>query len=65
MKKTGLEIIESLKALLFSETLKTRCRKKEKFFTRKRLLTFPMMIGVLLNMLTRTLQLKPGKGIGY
>ncbi len=47
-----------MKALLFSDAFKTRCRKKEKFFTRKRILTFPVMVGCLLNMLTKTLQVE-------
>lgn len=57
-KKTGLEIIESLKTLLFSEQFKEECRKHPKYFTRKRVLTFPVLIGFLLNMLTKTLQIE-------
>ena len=57
-KKTGLTIIESVKAVLFSEQLKDACRTKPTDFTRKRLLVFPVMVGLLLNMLTKSLQLE-------
>jgi hypothetical protein len=57
-KKTGLAIIESVKTVLFSEQLKQDCRTKSTYFTRKRLLTFPVLIGFLLNMLTKSLQLE-------
>jgi len=56
MKKTGLAIIESVKTLLFSEQLKEDCRTKPTYFTRKRVLVFPVMVGFLLNMLTKSLQ---------
>ncbi len=55
-KKTGLEIIEVMKAVLFSEHLKETCRTKAKYFTRKRVLTFPVVVVFLLNMLTKSLQ---------
>lgn len=57
-KKTGLAIIESVKTVLFSEHLKEGCRTKPTYFTRKRLLVFPVMVGFLLNMLTKSLQLE-------
>ncbi|MCP4404610.1 MAG: hypothetical protein GY801_45820 [bacterium] len=57
-KKTGLAIIESVKSLLFSEQFKEDCRTKPTYFTRKRLLGFPVMIGLLLNMLTKSLQIE-------
>jgi len=57
-KKTGLEIIEAVKGLLFSDQLKETCRTKTKFFTRQRMLTFPVVVGFLLNMLTKSLQIE-------
>jgi predicted permease len=44
--------------LLFSEQFKEECRKKSKYFTRKRILTFPVLIGFLLNLLTKSLQIE-------
>jgi len=58
MKKTGLAIIESLKNLLHSQQFKEHCRKKKKYFTRKRILTFPVLAAFLMNMLTKTLQVE-------
>lgn len=57
-KKTGFAIIESVKTVLFSDQLKDECRTKSTYFTRKRILVFPVMVGLLLNMLTKSLQLE-------
>ncbi len=57
-KKTGLEIIETVKRLMFSEQFKEECRTAPQYFTRKRLLMFPVVIGFLLNMLTKSLQIE-------
>jgi hypothetical protein len=43
---------------LSCEQFKDDCRKDSKYFTRKRILTFPVLIGFLLNMLTKSLQLE-------
>jgi len=43
---------------LFSETFKEESRNTPKDFIRKRILTFPVVIGVLLNMLTKSLQIE-------
>ncbi len=58
MKKQGLTIIDSVKELLFSEQLKDTCRTKSTDFTRRRILTFPVVVGFLLNMLTKSLQIE-------
>ncbi len=57
-KKTGLAVIESLKALLISEDFKNRHRFKKKYFTRRRKLPLPVLVSFLLNMLTKTLQIE-------
>ncbi len=57
-KKPGLAIIEALKTLLNSEDFKNQHRLKKKDFTRRRKLPFPVLIGFLLNMLTKTLQIE-------
>jgi hypothetical protein len=44
--------------VLFSEKFKNDCRTKPTYFTRKRLLVFPVMVGFLLNMLTKSVQLE-------
>jgi hypothetical protein len=43
---------------LYSQDFKEQCRTKEKYFTRKRILTFPVLVTFLLNMLTKTLQVE-------
>jgi hypothetical protein len=43
---------------LHSQSLKEQCRKKETSFTRKRILTFPVLVTFLMNMLTKTLQVE-------
>jgi hypothetical protein len=53
-----LDIIESLKGLLHSQQLKEQCRNNDKDFTRRRILTFPILVVVLMNMLTKTLQVE-------
>lgn len=49
-------LIERLKSLLFSDDFKDRHRLNEKDFTRKRCLTFGIVIIFLLNMIKRALQ---------
>ncbi len=51
-------MIESIKSLLFSKQFKEECRTKPTYFIRNRLLGFPVMIGLLLNMLTKSLQIE-------
>jgi hypothetical protein len=51
-------MIESLKHALHAQSFKEQCRKKKKYFTRKRTLTFPVLVVFLLNMLTKTLQVE-------
>lgn len=43
---------------MFSEQFKEDCRTQPKFFTRKRLLVFPVLVGFFLNMLTKSLQIE-------
>jgi hypothetical protein len=43
---------------LHAPSFKEQCRKKAKDFTRQRLLTFPVLVVFLLNMLTKTLQVE-------
>jgi hypothetical protein len=47
-----------VKALLFSEEFKDTCRTKSTDFTRRRILTFTVVVGFLLNMLTKSLQVE-------
>jgi len=51
-------MIESLKRVLHSHELKEECRQHSTDFTRKRVLTFPVLVTFLLNMLTKTLQVE-------
>jgi hypothetical protein len=51
-------MIESLKHVLHAQSFKEQCRNKQKDFTRKRTLTFPVLVVFLLNMLTKTLQVE-------
>lgn len=51
-------MIESLKRVLHSQELKEECRQHSTDFTRKRVLTFPVLVTFLLNMLTKTLQVE-------
>jgi PAS domain-containing protein len=53
-----LEIIESLKRVLHAQEFKEQCRKKRTDFTRKRVLTFPVLVVFLMNLLTKTLQVE-------
>ena len=43
-KKPGFEMIESLKRVLHAQDFKEQCRKKPTDFTRKRVLTFPVLV---------------------
>lgn len=43
---------------MHAQSFKEQCRKKEKDFTRQRLLTFPVLVVFLLNMVTKTLQVE-------
>ena len=47
-----------MKILLNSHEFKAACRFNEKQFTRQRILSFTVLIGFLLNMLTKTLQIE-------
>ena len=49
-------LLESLKALLLSPDFKSRHRRNEKDFTRKRCLTFVIVVIFLLNLIKRALQ---------
>jgi len=51
-------MIESMKTLLNSQEFKAACRFNTKQFTRHRILSFTVLIGFLLNMLTKTLQIE-------
>ncbi len=47
-----------MKTLLHSQELKEACRFNKKQFIRQRLLHFPVLIGFLLTMLTKTLHIE-------
>jgi len=47
-----------MKTLLHSQKFKEACRFHKKQFTRQRILSFTVLIGFLLNMLTKTLQIE-------
>jgi hypothetical protein len=51
-------VIESLKRVLHAQDFKEQCRKKPTDFTRKRVLTFPVLVVFLMNMLTKTIQVE-------
>jgi hypothetical protein len=53
-----LEIVGAVKEVLFSDHLKKTCRTKPTYFTRQRILTFPVVVVFLLNMLTKSLQIE-------
>jgi hypothetical protein len=43
---------------LHAEYFKEQCRTKKKYFTRKRILRFPVLVSFLMNRLTRTIQVE-------
>ena len=47
-------MIASLKRIGHSQSLKEPCRKKDTDFTRKRMLTFPVVVTFVMNLLTQT-----------
>lgn len=51
-------MIESLKRVLHSQDFKEQCRQHPTDFTRNRVLTFPVLVAFLLNMLTKTIQVE-------
>ena len=58
MNQFFCQMLMQASKLIHSESFKTRNITSEKAFTRNRKLTFPVMISLLLNMLTRTMQIE-------
>ena len=56
--KKGLALMKRMRAYLSSEAEKESGRFKASSFTRKRKLEFPVMIGLLLNSLTKSLEIE-------
>lgn len=58
MNQFFCQMVMQASKLIHSESFKARNITSEKAFTRNRKLTFPVMISLLLNMLTRTMQIE-------
>lgn len=58
MNEFFCHILKKSNEMINSEAFKTRSISSEKAFTRNRKLTFPVMISLIMNMLTRTMQIE-------
>jgi len=62
--KKNISILEKLEERIYSESFKDEYRTEERFFTRKRLLTFSTIIMMQLNFINRSLSVEVSKFLG-